>query len=95
MEKKILDFIELNELTFIKGQRNSDSTILSGYALFVGIKSIEELIQIVEKYKKEKAKDLSHFDDYESELTKVFNYAKRHNYEKFWESEDAKTSFKF
>lgn len=95
MEQKILDFIVLNDLTFQEGERNSNSTILSGYALYIGITDVNTLIKIIDKYKKSTPEDLEYFDNYEEELTRVFNYAKNHDYGKFWNSEDAKTSFKF
>ena len=95
MKKKIINFIKLNNLTFERGRRNTDSTILSGYALHLGIIDVEELIAITEEYRKTLPKDSNHFFDYIDELKRVFVYACDNNYGEFWNTEGAKSSYTF
>jgi hypothetical protein len=86
---KIEKFIDENNLSFEEGRRNSDSTILSGFALYVGLKTLPTLKLAVE----------NRCDDrewgWEEELERVFEYAKDNNYELYWASEDAKDRYTF
>lgn len=89
MSKKesIKNFIKDNELLFTEGRRNSDSTILAGYALHIEVLTAafvnEILNEVINDY------------NYNSEFTKVFHFAKTHHYEVFWLSRDAKKQYKF
>lgn len=90
IESKLKKFIQDNGLTFEEGQRNKDSVIISGYALYLGLEEsglIEDLLD--EEYPDVADGEL--FD----EIQRVFNYARIKNYEKFWQTEEAKTMYKF
>lgn len=88
MEQQIKDFIENNNLTFEPGRRNSDSCILSGYALHLGMKNANKLESLIEKY-------CENSEDFQEEFNRVYNYASQNNYGKFWTTEEARKEYKF
>jgi len=88
MQDKIEKFITDNGLQFVEGTRNSDSTILSGYALHLGIKEVEILTKAIDNV-------LPDADDYYSELDRVFKYAQKNNYGKYWKTKVAKETYVF
>jgi hypothetical protein len=81
-------FIVDNNLQFTEGRRNSDSTIISGFALHIGETEITNIEQAIEEAIVEP-------DEYYDELEKVFEYAKNNNYHQYWTSKDAKKQYKF
>jgi len=83
------NFIKNNNLTFTEGKRNTDSVILSGYALYIGMKNAHDLEKVIDLVCKE-----AHYD-YFSELRRVFQYANENAYDRWWESEVAKNTYKF
>lgn len=86
---KIQEFIKNNNLTFKEGTRNTDSVILSGYSLYLGIKTAKELEKVIDAA-------LPDADcDYYEELDRVFSYASENNYGKWWETETAIKTYKF
>ena len=85
---KISTFIEKNNLTFEVGRRNSDSVILSGYALYIGIDDYEDLADILETL------DITDYDIL-TELQDVFSYADYNSYGEWWEHKKAHTMYKF
>lgn len=89
---KIHAFIKDNNInlnTLSVSALNSDFTILSGYALYIGIDCYEDLQTILEVYISKKERKV-----YDS-LQKVFSYAKYHDYEEFWRTKEAKKIYKF
>lgn len=88
MKEKLEKFIKDNNLKFEVGTRNSDSTVISGYALHLGVRDTEPIIEAIESTLKSTA-------DYEGELDRVFNYALRAGYGKFWKTKDAKKLYIF
>jgi hypothetical protein len=75
-ELLITSFIENNNLTFEQGLRNTQSTIIIGYALYIGIKDCYTLYHHIK----------SEFDfDFMEEFEKIFFYARRSHYEKYWD----------
>ena len=87
-QKQLERFITDNGLTFAKGSRNSNSVVLSGYAMHIEVGEITVLINAVDAAVEEP-------DDYMEELTRVFEYAQKNNYNKYWEGEEAKKLYKF
>ena len=87
-ENKISTFIEANKLTFEIGRRNSDSVVLSGYALYIGIDNYEDLADILETL------DITDYDIL-TELEEVFSYADDKCYDEWWEHKKAHTMYKF
>lgn len=79
-------FIEDNNLSFQEGQRNTSTVILCGFSLYNEI-SIQEIHNAIND--KEFSSELT------QELKRVYEYAKRNNYREYWNSEDAKTRYKF
>lgn len=88
-EQKIRDFIKNNKLAFTVGRRNSDSTILAGYALHLGYDSTDEdaLLKIIRGVCKGTRP--------EEEFSKVLAFAYENHYEKFWTTSRAKKQYKF
>lgn len=86
---KLEDFIKNNNLTFTEGRRNTDSVILSGYGLFIGVKNAHDLEKVIDL-----VLPAAHYD-YFSELRRVFQYANENAYDRWWESEIAKNTYKF
>lgn len=78
MEQDLIKFIEEKDITFEEGKRNTDSVLLSGYALYLGY-SFDELF----KYCK-KTFDTSKITGWSNELERVFAYAKKNNYGKYY-----------
>ena len=92
MESKIKEFVEKNGIS-LKGMGsglNSSCTILSGYALYLGIKDFSELMNILIKVYPTIA-----IEKYENELNRVFLFAQRNRYEKYWTTKKAKNLYKF
>lgn len=88
MKERIINFIQENNITFKEGTRNTDATVLSGYALYIGIKDVNVLIKIIDNV-------LNDTDDYKTELINVFKFSKKNNYDKWWKTEQAKREYKF
>lgn len=73
-ESLITSFIKNNNLTFEQGLRNTQSTIIIGYALYIGIEDYDILYNHIE------------FEFYfKEEFKKIFFYASRNHYEKYWD----------
>jgi len=69
-------FINVKNIDFKIGKRNTDSVALAGYALFLGIKNFHELEDLIDIPLTSAALD---------EFERVFHFAKRKNYGKYWE----------
>ena len=83
--KELEQFIINNNLEFVSGRRNSDIVILCGYALFLNY-SHNDILTAINKPK----------DSFiTSEVMRVYDYAKKNNYKKYWETEEAKKIYKF
>lgn len=77
-------FIKDNNLTFSDGNRNTPLTIFCGFAL--SRKATKE----------ECIKSINNIDiKTERELSRIYDYAKTHNYKHFWETEQAKKEYIF
>jgi len=81
-------FIELNNLYFQEGSRNADSVIISGYALFIGVRSSYEISAVIDEIG-----DADH--GYEVELHRVFDYAEANDYGSWWGSTEAHDTYTF
>jgi hypothetical protein len=86
--EKLKRFIVDNDLQFTEGRRNSDCTIISGFALHLGETDITHIDVAIEATLVEPA-------DYYDELERVFDFAKFKNYGAWWSSEDAKKQYIF
>ncbi len=86
MKEKLEQFIKDNSLSFTVGQRNSNITTLSGYALYIGA-SIDDC---------EAAIPAARFTtEVCEELHRVYPYAERNNYAKFWRKKATKSLYKY
>lgn len=83
-------FIKNNNLTFEEGKRNTDSVILSGYALYIGESDVVVLMDAIDNAASETANI-----DYHEELERVFDYADANDYGAWWKKPGAKTMYKF
>lgn len=88
-EQKLELFIENNNLTFQEGTRNTDSVVISGYALHLGVTEVDTIIDAIKKQLVDKN------PDYHDELPFVFSFAQKNNYGKWWEKPVAKKTYKF
>lgn len=85
---QIEEFINKNGLQFTVGRRNSDSTIISGFASFVGVENYHKVFEII-------TKRVPEFEAYKGEFFTTFNYAKRNSYGNFWTTKAAKKQYTF
>jgi len=93
MKEQLKQFITDNNLKFTEGRRNTDSVILSGYALHIGV---DEFVHILYAVEEALGEDIwGSTDELENELTRVFEYADCHNYGNWWKLEEAKKKYKF
>jgi len=84
-------FIKENRLDFSginNSNLNSDCCIISGYALHIGATE-ENVINAIWTVKK--AKNINFLQ----ELEKVFKFAEKKNYGKWWSTPEAKKMYKF
>lgn len=86
--KKLQEFIEINCLSFEEGERNTNLTVIGGYALFLDEFCEEDDIYkaIPDKYKS---------DELYQEAMKVFNYCYYNDYGNWWTKEIASSTWKF
>ena len=80
-------FIVNNDLQFTEGRRNSDCTVISGFALSLGETEITNIIQAI-------GETIVASECYD-ELERVFNYAEANGYGHWWGSKNAKKQYKF
>lgn len=90
MMEKVKQFIEDNSLSFEVGRRNTDSVILAGYCCYLGLdrSDVQEINDSIKEVCPE-------HDDFEGEFDRVFEYAYCNNYGQYWNTEEAKKSYKF
>ena len=88
--ERLCEFIRKNDLIFEEGNRNSDAVTISGYALHIGVKYSSDIEDAIDEVLPDAS---SH--DYEDELKRVFDYAKDNHYERFWETEQARSMYTF
>lgn len=81
-------FIKDNNLKFSLGRRNSDSTVLSGYLLHIGVDSLNGLKKII-------TENCPDAYDFMEEFNRVFEFAETNNYGAFWRTAQAKREYKF
>lgn len=94
MKSKIKQFIDENGLNFVGqgSELNSDCTVISGYADYVGaseddvIDAIKESLADVDVTLKPKVK---------KDLSKVFKFARTYSYGKWWNTAEAKGQYTF
>lgn len=90
MSTKLVNFINDNGLNFSDSGSglNSDCTIISGYALHLGITSPRTIVKAIKKANPSARK-------FTAELKRVFEYAEENNYGYWWDSDAAKLMYKF
>jgi hypothetical protein len=88
----LITFINKNDLDFSIGYRNSESTVLSGYSLFLGYTEPDEILKIMKEIPRIKC---NIDNEVENEFEKVFTYAKHNNYANFWKTAQAKEQYSF
>lgn len=89
-QQKLENFIKNNNLTFEEGQRNTDSVVLSGYALFIGETDWTVLVEAIDEVASETCDC-----DYHEELERVFDYAEANNYGNWWKNKKNTKAYKF
>lgn len=92
MIEKLKTFIKDNNLSFEEGERNTNATILCGYALFIGVSDVELIKCALGEYSSTK---IWYDSELEDEIERVYIYAKHHNYGKWWEKPEAAKMYKF
>ncbi len=84
---KIKEFIKENNIEFNEGQRNSSVTTIIGYALHLGLNQ-EEL--------EEELADKIEGDEFiQDELDRLFSYCNDNDYDKYWKTKEASSTWKF
>ena len=88
---KLIDFIKNNDLSFKEGRRNSDITVICGYALHLDEyhdweRDIKEAI--IEVHGEGIWSDFM-----EEEVYRVFDFAYNNNYGDWWSSDEAKEKY--
>ena len=86
MKEKLKEFIKNNDLTFSEGERNTNITILCGYALAIG----ESTMACKKSIPKEQSTA-----EVNKEIERVYHYADTHNYANFWSTEGARKQYIF
>lgn len=81
-------FITANNLSFVEGVRNTDSVIISGYAQFIEVESNTDIELAIDNAAPE-AKG------YQSELERIFKFAKINSYKEYWRTDEAKKKYIF
>jgi hypothetical protein len=84
--EKLKLFIKKNKLEFTEGRRNSDLVVLCGYSGFINADKAETCDSISKKLRTA---------DLETELDRVYEYAKTNNYGEWWKLPEAKEKYKF
>lgn len=79
-------FIKANNLTFNEGERNTNVTILCGYALHMD-KTVEDCKQAIP------SKFVT--GELNQEIERVYDYADCNDYGNYWTSDDAISRYKF
>lgn len=92
MVEQLKTFIKDNNLSFKEGQRNTNATIICGYALFIGVEDEELVEDAIEQVFTSKIWEDTELQD---EIDRVFRYAKSNNYGKWWEKPEAAKMYKF
>lgn len=84
-------FIKNNNLSFEKGERNSNSVVLSGFALHNG-NTLEDCKNAIpfEYVNTDKKKEKVF-----KELERVYQFASSRNYGNWWSKDEAKKMYKF
>jgi hypothetical protein len=84
----LIKFIRENNLTFEKGERNTNITVLCGYALYLGSskRDIKESILTVSAHTA---------SDCYPEVERVFDYGEKNAYGDWWATEQARQIWKF
>lgn len=91
--EKVVTFIKNNSLLFggAGSGLNSDCTVISGYALYIGINDPNELLKGIRK-----GLDRNRLTDVvNTELRRVFNFAKDYNYGNWWNTPRAQSEWRF
>lgn len=88
--EKLELFIKNNRLDFegIGSDINSDYVIISGYALYIGVKTSSEIIKII-------GDTLPSNNAHLRELSKVFTFARKNDYGDWWNYTEAESLYEF
>jgi hypothetical protein len=84
-ENLLENFIKLNNLEFVEGVRNSNLTVLCGYALYIN----KEKADVCEAIPEDRRTG-----ELGIELERVWDYAEKNNYGKWWEIEYNRNLYK-
>jgi hypothetical protein len=93
MKNKLIKFIEENAIDLYTkgGNLNGQCCILSGFALHFGYTEADILIQDLVDNRIDGAQD----SEVQNELCRVFEYAKKNNYEAYWDTNEAHVNYNF
>lgn len=83
----IREFINNNNITFEKGNRNSTIIILIGYSLYIDIEKEDLEKALEEEIKKDKF--------LKEEIDRLWTYCYDRNYDTPWRKGDYKSNFKY
>jgi len=86
--EKIKKFIKDNGLTFLRGRRGTETIIICGYALSLGMTKFT--LWGVIGYLGDMGKD-----DSESEFERIYEYADKNKYGEYWNTPEAHENYVF
>ena len=92
MKDKLVTFMSENDIDFqiaTGSELNGACTVISGYADHIDA-SQEDILAAIKEHTGEKASM-----ETRRELARVFNFATTYNYGKWWNSTEAKRTYKF
>lgn len=85
MKEKLEKFIKDNDLTFVKGYRNSELVVICGYAQYIEMTG-DDLADILKPYFKKDA-------ELELEFNRVWDYTYTYSYSKWWLDEGNRSKY--
>lgn len=89
MKDVIKNFIELNKITFKEGERNSNITVLCGFALYAGA----EVEDIIASFDKKTLNSSMGEGTMEDEIRRVYEYADLNSYGDWWKEDENRESY--
>jgi hypothetical protein len=86
---KLKEFLEANNIEFSEGRRNTDSTVISGFCLWLELNDMEAIVKTI----KDVCPDPEW--DFAEELKRVYAFAESNMYGEWWNKKVAHSHYKF
>jgi hypothetical protein len=86
---KLKEFLKDNNIEFTKGRRNTDSTIIAGFCLWLDLNDMEAIVKTI------KAVCPDPHWNFAEEFERVYAWAERNGYGSWWDDKVAHSHYKF